>query len=196
MDSDVAAAFWYPRAMTEPRRVKLNKRGESVPGARQSAPDECACVHLDQGEWDRVENDWSDITFITTGVTAVLGVPVGFARSRASLIRRAARLRLTVPDDAMLLLGAGKFRRAIMLEVEGQDASAKGLKRPGGIAFTRLLPAPWGDMRRVVEETKVMARERYGRVPDEMLVWYLTCRICSRARDFETLVVAHYKKQP
>ncbi|MBA4180606.1 MAG: hypothetical protein C0506_08475 [Anaerolinea sp.] len=103
---------------------------------------------------------------------------------------------MTVPADAMVLLGAGRFRRTIMLEVEGAEAPTKGVERPGGIAYTRLRPAPWGDMRRVVEETKAQARERYGRGPDEMYVWYLTCRICSNERDFETLFVAHYKQLP
>lgn len=182
--------------MTERRRVKLDKRGEPATDTRTETVAECRCAYLEREDWDGVENDWSDITFVKTGTSAVLGVPVGFASAKAGLERQAAKGGLTVPNDAMLLLGAGKFRRTIMLEVEGANPGTKGLERPGGVAFTRLVPAPWGDMRRLVDETKTQARERYGKDPDEMYVWYLTCRICSKAREFETLIVAHYKKPP
>ena len=182
--------------MTERRRVKLDRRGEPAPDAPAESVDECRCAYLDSEDWDGIENDWSDITFVRTGTTAVLGVPVGFASAKAGLGQQAAKLGLTVPDDAMLFLGAGKFRRTIMLEVEGAGPGTKGVERPGGIAYTRLVPAPWGDMRRVVDETKVQARDRYGKDPDDMYVWYLTCRVCSAARNFETLIVAHYKKLP
>lgn len=182
--------------MTERRRVKLDNRGAPAPDAPAQPADECRCAYLEREDWDGVENDWTDITFVTTGSTAILGVPVGFASAKAGLEKQAAKLGLSVPDDAMLLLGAGKFRRTIMLEVEGSEATSRGVERPGGIAFTRLVPAPWGDMRRVVDETKAQARERYGKDPDDMYVWYLTCRVCSAARNFETLIVAHYKKLP
>lgn len=48
-------------------------------------------------------------------------------------------------------------------------------------------------MKSAVERTKTEAREKYGRKPDDVWIWYLTCRECSAARKFETLVVAHYK---
>ena len=66
---------------------------------------------------------------------------------------------------------------------------------PGGVAWTRLLPAPWGRMRALMGETKRLARERYGRAPDSVWVWYLTCRVCSAEREFETLFVAHYRRR-
>ncbi|MEO6397111.1 MAG: hydrolase [Tepidiformaceae bacterium] len=186
--------------MSERRRVRLDRRGAEV-DASPTGPAEpivrsCDCPRLDADDWHDVENDWSDITFVGMGTTALLGVPVGFAGARSALRARAAKLGLTVPEDAMLLLGAGKFRRQIMLEVEGAEPGQKGVDRPGGMAYTRLLPAPWGEMQRVVGETKDAARIRYGKEPDELYVWYLTCRTCSQARQFETLIVAHYKKSP
>lgn len=187
--------------MTEKaRRVRLDKHGDAVgptPVKTSAAStDDCNCPRLDAEEWHEVENDWSDITFVSRGTTALLGVPVGFAGAKISLQQAAAKLRLVVPEDAMLLLGAGKFRRKIMLEVEGAQPGQKGVERPGGIAYTRLVPAPWGDMQKVVGETMDAARDRYKRNPDELYVWYLTCRACSTARQFETLIVAHYKKRP
>ena len=187
--------------MTEKaRRVRLDKHGDAVEPTvvetNSALPDDCGCPRLDADEWHEVENDWSDITFISRGTPALLGVPVGFAGTRSGLKQAAAKLRLVVPEDAMLLLGAGKFRRKIMLEVEGAQPGQKGVERPGGIAYTRLAPAPWGDMQRVVGETKDAARARYNRNPDELYVWYLTCRACSTVRQFETLFVAHYKKRP
>ncbi len=186
--------------MAERRRIRLDKRGEAVRPVDETtavpAEDDCDCPRLDAEDWHDVENDWADITFVSSATTALLGVPVGFATAKAGLKARAEKLGLTVPEDAMLLLGAGKFRRTIMLEVEGATSGQKGVERPGGIAFTRLVPAPWGEMQRVVGETKDAAKERYGRNPDDLYVWYLTCRKCSPARHFETLFVAHYKKQP
>ena len=186
--------------MAERRRIRLDKHGDALEAPYESPPpsteDECECPRLEAEDWHDVENDWSDITFVATGTTALLGVPVGFATAKAGLKARAEKLGLSVPEDAMLLLGAGKFRREIMLEVEGAAAGLKGVERPGGVAYTQLVPAPWGDMQRVVGETKEAAKERYGKNPDDLYVWYLTCRKCSQARQFETLIVAHYKKQP
>ena len=191
--------------MTQRRRIRLDKHGDAtVPVVDEAAaapglsdgPSECACARLDPEDWHEVENDWSDITFIASGTAALLGVPVGFAGARAGLRGRAAKLGLTVPEDAMLLLGAGKFRRQIMLEVEGAQPGQRGVFRPAGIAYSRLVPAPWGDMQKVVGETKDAARARYGKEPSEIYVWYLTCRTCSQSRQFETLILAHYKKQP
>lgn len=190
--------------MAERRRLRLNKHGETVEPVGAEAggvadgivTGECDCPRLDAEDWHEVENDWSDITFVATGTMALLGVPVGFAGAKSGLQGRAAKLGLTVPQDAMLLLGAGKFRREIMLEVEGAEPGQKGVVRPGGIAYTRLVPAPWGDMQKVVGETKEAARARYGKDPNDLYVWYLTCRACSQSREFETLILAHYKKQP
>ena len=48
-------------------------------------------------------------------------------------------------------------------------------------------------MKNLVRETRAMARERYGRDPDDLWIWYLTCTECSQSRDWETLFVAHYR---
>jgi hypothetical protein len=154
--------------------------------------EDCDCPRLDPDDWDRVESDWSDIAFIKGTSTAVLGVPTGFASTRSELIRRAENLGATVPEDAMALIGAGQFRRPVWLEVEDAPED-KEIVRPGGVAFTRLVQAPLGVIKRVVGEAESDARERYGRHPDAVWLWYLTCRACSRARNFETLVVAHYR---
>jgi hypothetical protein len=169
-------------------------RKEDVPDDVPGMPSDCDCPRLDPDDWDGVENDWSDITFVRTTTSAVLGVPVGFDSSREQLRKKASRAGANVPEDAMLLIGSGKFRRPILLEVEDAPDGAKGIERPGGIAFTRLLPAPWGELPKVVERTRKEAREKYGRDPDDTWVWYLTCRVCSNARQFETLIVAHYRE--
>lgn len=169
-------------------------RKEDVIEEAPAGPSDCDCPRLDPEDWDAVENDWSDITFVKTSTSAVLGVPVGFDSSREELRKKAAKAGATVPEDAMLLIGSGKFRRPILLEVEGAAEGAKDIERPGGIAFTRLVPAPWGELPKVVERTRKEAQEKYGRDPDALWVWYLTCRQCSRERNFETLIVAHYRE--
>ncbi|MBI5946507.1 MAG: hypothetical protein HY875_00020 [Chloroflexi bacterium] len=197
--------------MTERKRVPVSPQEggprrravpDSLPASREAAevaPDApadgaaCDCPVLDPADWDGVESDWSDIAFLKTSTTAVLGVPMGFGSTRAELAGAAARLGATVPEDAMLLLGPGRFRRTLMLEVEGAPAGAKGVERPGGIVYTRLLSAPWGKMQARLDETRDAAREKYGRPPDHLWIWYLTCRVCSADRDFETLFVAHYE---
>ncbi len=178
---------------------------ESLPASRDAAEEaaeataeglSCDCPVLDPADWDEVESDWSDITFLKTTITAVLGVPTGFGSARAELAAVADKIGATVPDDAMLLLGPGRFRRPLMLEVEGAPAGTKGIERPGGFVYTRLLPAPWGRMQGQMDATRDAAREKYGRNADQMWIWYLTCRICSAARNFETLFVAHYRREP
>jgi hypothetical protein len=139
-----------------------------------------------------VESDWSDIAFLKTHARAVMGVPVGFSAARDELEGRAKSLGLTIPEDGMLLLGSGRFRRPILLEVEGARENTPGVERPGGIAFSRLVPAPMGEICKAVDETREIARDKFGREPAAVLVWYLTCRMCSAERDYETLVVAHY----
>ena len=111
------------------------------------------------------------------------------------LMSRAEQMGV-VPEDAMLLLGPGRVRRPVMLEVEDADTSKRGVVKPGGVAFTRLASAPWGQIKRLMKETKEIARERYGPYPDTVWIWYLTCSICSSEREFETLFVAHYRKRP
>ncbi|MCK9517971.1 MAG: hypothetical protein M0R74_02920, partial [Dehalococcoidia bacterium] len=100
----------------------------------------------------------------------------------------------TVPEDAMFLLGAGRFRRPVLLEVEDPKPGAKDVVRPGGFAYTRLVSAPWGEMQKAVDTTESIAREKYGRKPNDLWVWYLTCRECSQERNFETLFVAHFEE--
>ena len=186
--------------MPEPRRIPLDEKGmpvrkEDIPGEPPAAPPDCDCPRLDPEDWDAVENDWSDIAFVKTSTSAVLGVPVGFDSSREELRKKAAKAGATVPEDAMLLIGSGKFRRPILLEVEDVADGAKDVERPGGIAYTRLVPAPWGELPRAVERARKEASEKYGREPDDLWVWYLTCRLCSKARNFETLIVAHFRNE-
>ena len=109
--------------------MKPDKRGNALPdqaeGPRVESPG-CTCPYLDRDDWDRVENDWTDITFVKSATNALLGVPIGFAGAKSDLEKRAKELSLQVPTDPMLLLGAGKFRRTIMLEVEGATDDASG----------------------------------------------------------------------
>ncbi|HXU24236.1 MAG TPA: hydrolase [Tepidiformaceae bacterium] len=156
-------------------------------------PAECDCPRLDPEEWNEVENDWSDITFLKTTTTALLGVPMGYDSTRKEVAAKANAIGATIPEDGMLLLGSGRFRRPLLLEVEDAPEHGKGIERPGGIAFTMLVEAPWGQIQGKVEETRRAATERYGRGPDNVWVWYLTCRECSHERNFETLIVAHYR---
>ena len=153
----------------------------------------CACPRLEASDWDAVESDWSDIRFLRGSLTAVGGVPVGYEGAKEGLLQKAGRLGATVPEDAMVLLGSGKFRRPILLEVEGIEGGRGDVTAPGGVAWTRMRPAPWGQLPKLAERVRAEARERYGRPPDDFWVWYLTCRHCSAARDFETLFVAHYR---
>ena len=157
---------------------------------------DCDCPRLDRDEWHEVESDWSDIAFVKIGMNAVVGVPIGYAGAKDQLIRKAAKAHATIPDDPMVLLGEGAMRRPVMLEVEDIPEAAKDIERPGGVAFTRLVPAPLGQMKHAVAETKSVAKARYGREPDTIWVWYLTCRVCSSEREFETLILAHYRVSP
>lgn len=187
--------------MTERRRVRVDRRGKTEPvpdslPTLASETAECDCPRLEHADWDRVESDWTDITFVKTGAGAFLGVPVGFAGARAALVKKAKDIGATVPDDPMLLLGEGKFRRPFMLEIENPPPGAKGVVHPRGVAYTRIVSAPWGKMRAVVDEAMDEASARYGRRPDDLWVWYLTCKVCSVGRDFETLIVAHYASVP
>ncbi len=196
--------------MAEKRRVRVGtgkpvaQPDFSVPAGKRDAaretlvddPDACRCPRLERMDWHEVESDWSDATFVRTSMNAALGVPLGYQQIRGKLAALAAKASATVPDDAMVLLGEGKFRRPVLLEVEDAPAGAPGIERPGGISFSRLVPAPMGQMKSAVNDTVDAARERYGRKPDAIWLWYLTCRICSAARDFETLVLAHYRDVP
>jgi hypothetical protein len=47
-------------------------------------------------------------------------------------------------------------------------------------------------VKKLAGETRSIAAGRYGRPPDGLWLWYLTCRECSGERDFETLFFAHY----
>jgi hypothetical protein len=180
--------------------VKVVDQGAKAQPAADDEPDGdviaegCDCPRLDPEDWHEVESDWSDITFVRTTTNAVMGVPVGFAGIREELEKKAAKAGARVPDDAMFVLGAGRFRRPVMLEVEDAPRGAKDVVHPGGFAYTRLVPAPWGDMQKVVDQTDAIATEKYGRKPDDVWVWYLTCKFCSSERNFETLIVAHFKE--
>ncbi len=182
--------------MSQRRRVRLDERGRPIrreaPAARAEEPS-CACPRLEPADWHEVESDWSDISFLRATIPAVFGVPLRYDAVRRRLMEHAEAAGLRVPEDPMLLLGSGRFRRPLLLEVEGD---APGVWRPGGFAFSRLVPAPFGALRREAERTAAAARERYGRPPDHIWVWYLTCGRCSAARQFETLFIAHYREGP
>jgi hypothetical protein len=181
--------------VTERRRVRVDgaapKRDQGVSAPPE--PETCDCPRLDAEDWNDVESDWSDIAFVRGSTSAVLGVPMGYDKTRGELMAMASKAGATIPDDAMLLMGAGRFRRPVMLEIDGPQSS-KGVVRPGGVAFSSLVEAPWGQMQRIVDEATDRARERYGRAADDVWVWYLTCRICSKERNFETLIIAHYRQ--
>jgi hypothetical protein len=183
--------------MPQRRRVRVVDQGTvEQPDSSPPAPPVCACPRLGRDEWHETESDWSDIAFLRSSIGAVMGVPVGYGSARHRLEREAAARGLTVPEDAMVLLGAGRLRRPLLLEVEDVPAGARGVARPGGVAYSRLVPAPLGEMKDALGQTRRRARERYGRKPDDMWVWYLTCRFCSAERDFETLFIAHYRQAP
>ncbi len=198
----VSAKEGGPRRRAVPDSLPVSHdEADAAAGAEASAEAAaegpvCDCPILDPADWDDVESDWSDIAFLKTTSTAVLGVPMGFGSARAGLAAGAGKIGATVPENAMLLLGPGRFRRTLLLEVEVAPADTKGVERPGGFVYTRLLPAPWGQMRGQMDATRDAAREKYGRNPDHMWIWYLTCRVCSAARNFETLFVAHYRREP
>lgn len=187
--------------MPERRRIPVSL-DEGIPAIPASEPktspapeqetEGCACPRLDPVEWNEVESDWHDITFLRGTTNALIGVPIGYATTRNELLAKAAAIGATVPDDAMLLMGSGQFRRPVLLEVEGVSPSTKGIWALGGVAYTRLLPAPWGKLKQLVKESESMATAKYGRKPDSVWIWYLTCRICSVEREFETLILAHY----
>ena len=183
--------------MPEKRRVRISETtGNPIPvltGVSTEEAEPCACPHLDALDWHEVESDWSDIAFVKVSATAILGVPLGFGGTRKALARKARQHAYEVPDAAMLLLGPGKFRRPVMLEVDAPSDATKAIARPGGHVYTRLVSAPWGSMGKEMEETVRQAKTKYTRSPDATWVWYLTCARCSSERDFETLFVAHYK---
>lgn len=189
--------------MTGPRRrilVQGDTPRQQLPGEgghAASAPEPCKCPVLDPADWHEVESDWTDISFLKTALNAVAGVPVGFDAARAALEAAAAERGIALPSDEqpMLLIGEGRFRRPLLLEVEaGPGADGRDLYRPGGIAFSRIVEAPWGELGRAARQLESDAAERYGRKPDAMYAWYLTCRSCSRERNFETLLIAHYRE--
>lgn len=180
------------------RRVPVDESGND-PDRDDSPPEpqSCNCPFLDAEDWHEVESDWSDIVFIEKKIPAVLGVPLKFGAVRDRLSMEAVAAGATIPEDAMMLLGEGKIRRRVMVEVEFDGDSAEDdFSRPGGIAYTRLVSAPWGKIKEGHQATVAAAVERYGRKPDAMWLWYLTCGICSGDRDFETLFVAHYSEAP
>ena len=99
--------------------------------------------------------------------------------------------------DAMILIGSGRFRREILIELDNLETipDNKRIFAPGGFSFTKIYEAPWGQMRNLMTEFETQATARYGRRPDKTWVWYLTCQICTTERNFETLFVAHYKNE-
>jgi hypothetical protein len=155
----------------------------------------CKCPLLDPDDWNAVESDWSDIQFLRGTTPAVLGVPLRFSATRDRLVKKAKQLGGKLPEDAMILVGNGKFRRDILVELDNNRKipSNKKIFDPGGVSFTKIYEAPWGQMRNLMTEFETQATARYGRRPDKTWVWYLTCQICTTERNFETLFVAHYK---
>jgi hypothetical protein len=153
---------------------------------------ECACPRLDLDDWHEVESDWSDIQFLKSALTALAGVPIGFAGAREKLANEAVALGMAIPESPMLLLGEGRFRRPVLLEVETEIEHPR-LIRPGGFTWSRVLPASFGQIKNLAAETRQKAEERFGRAPEDFWVWYLTCAVCSEARNWETMFVAHYR---
>jgi hypothetical protein len=169
-------------------------RPQVEPIAEESTDaEECACPRLDVDDWHEVESDWTDIQFLKSSLAAVAGVPIGFAGVRDKLAKEANAFGMAIPDSPMLLLGEGRLRRPVLLEVE-TDVSHPNLVRPGGFAWSRVLPASFGQMKNLATETRKLAEQRLGRAPDDFWVWYLTCAVCSEARNWETMFVAHYRE--
>ena len=67
--------------------------GTRVDEAPEEEPIDCDCPHLDQQDWDEVENDWSDITFLRGTTNAVMGVPVGYQSLTSELREKANEAR-------------------------------------------------------------------------------------------------------
>lgn len=180
------------REAAEPAVAPPGESPDDAPAEAESVV--CQCPRLDPADWHDVESDWSDITFLRTTCRAAFGVPVGFSDARDDLEREAASLGGTIPEDAMLLIGEGRFRRPLLLEVEGVDPGHDRVYAPGGVAYSRLVSAPIGVIKKEHAATVEAARRRFGRAPDDVWTWYITCRICSGERDFETLFAAHYRE--
>lgn len=153
----------------------------------------CSCPHLDHDDWDRAESDWDGIAFLKSSMTVALGVPIGYYRKRREAAERAEAIGATVPDGAMVLLGEGRVMRPMLLEVEDAPEKHRSIVRPGGIAYTQLVEAPPGKVKGIRDTFLADAKRKYGRSPDDFYLWYLTCRECSAERNFETLLVAHYR---
>ena len=158
--------------MSERRRVPVSQekrraRQTPPPPADEPAEAGCSCPRLERDEWHEVESDWSDIAFLKTTVKAFGGLPVGYAASRAGLLARAEGLGCDVPEDAMLLFGEGRFARPLLLEVEDAPEGNRDIVRPGGIAYTRVVAAPWGELKRAVRETRDEAAKRYRELVPE-----------------------------
>lgn len=189
---------------TQRRRVPVRKDNRPAPPredgmamtkaeAEPERPDPtCDCPRLEHSDWHEVESDWREISFVKGALNAVMGVPIGYGGARLKLLQKATKAGAGVPADPMLLIGPGRMRRPFLLEAEGLDP--RRAYRPGGVAFSRLASAPMGGMKAAVKATVAAASVRYGRKPDRVWIWYLTCAICSGPRDFETLIIAHYRK--
>lgn len=187
------------RVPVDPKRRSKRQPADLATFASEEQPEEpegCACPVLDAEDWHDAESDWSDIAFLKSSTTAVMGVPFGYQSTRDELRAKAKQLELELPEDGMVLLGQGKFRRPVMLEIDvTQGTRGPDIFRPGGVAYTRLVPGRMGSLGKLVDEALGMALGKYGRKPDNTWLWYLTCRHCSEARGFETLIVCHYKEK-
>ena len=159
--------------------------------------EDCKCPRLDPDEWNAIESDWNDIRFLRGAAPALFGVPLRFEATRNTLVKTAKQLSGKLPEDAMILIGSGRFRREILIELDNLETipDNKRIFAPGGFSFSKIYEAPWGQMRNLMTEFETQATARYGRRPDKTWVWYLTCQICTTERNFETLFVAHYKNE-
>ncbi len=124
---------------------------------------------------------------ITLAAKAGGGSPDMNARLRTAILSAKAQNMPNDTIDRAVKKGTGEIEGAAIEEIVYEGYG------PGGVAFTRLLEVPWGKMKEAVQNTTTEAKAKYGRKPDGLWVWYLTCRECSAARKFETLIVAHYK---
>lgn len=155
-------------------------------------PESCGCPVLDHADWHRVESDWSDISFLRLHAGAVFGVIANYQKLLDRVLAEAESVGLKPPDEPMVLLGPGKFRRPVLVEVEDTEETSVSLVRPGGFAYTQIVSAPPGQITDILAEAANTAGDKYGREPSAMWTWYLTCRKCSADREFETLFVAHF----
>ena len=111
--------------MPRRRRVSVDKKNEPVQrevGANDAVDElDCPCPALDPGDWHEVESDWSDITFIRLHIPALFGVPLGYGKLKTRAREAAEKIGAVIPLDGMVLMGAGRLIRTVLVEAESDD---------------------------------------------------------------------------